>query len=171
MGKEARIHHKGERTRSAVMATSANNEFSTTIGPDAIIKGQLHFEKGLQLLGKVEGEIESTGQLFIGDGAMLTGDAKAGTIRLDGKVKGNLTAESRVQLSASARLEGDLCTARLEVAEGAVLIGRCSIGVEGNGQAKDTTASRLAATPVAVAAGATSDQDKDKNRPNDPRRR
>lgn len=151
------------------MATSANNEFSTTIGPDAIIKGQLHFEKGLQLLGKVEGEIESAGQLFIGDGATLTGDAKAGTIRLDGKVKGNLTAESRVQLSASARLEGDLSTARLEVAEGAVLVGRCSIGVEGNGQAKQSTASKPAATPATVGASASSDQDK--NKPNDPRRR
>jgi len=151
------------------MATSANNEFSTTIGPDAIIKGQLHFEKGLQLLGKVEGEIESTGQLFIGDGAVLTGDAKAGTIRLDGKVKGNLTAESRVQLSASARLEGDLSTARLEVAEGAVLIGRCSIGVEGNGQAKAAPPTKPAAVPATVAPGATSDQDK--NRPADPRRR
>jgi cytoskeletal protein CcmA (bactofilin family) len=171
MGKEARIHRKGERIRSAAMATSANNEFSTTIGPDAIIKGQLHFEKGLQLLGKVEGEIESAGQLVIGDGATLTGDAKAGTIRLDGKVKGNLTAESRVQLSASARLEGDLCTARLEVAEGAVLVGRCSIGVEGNGQAKETAASKPAAAPVPVGAGAGASSDQDKNKPTDSRRR
>ena len=67
------------------MAT-ANEEFSTTIGADASIKGQLQFEKGLRLLGKVEGEIESGGQLVIGEGATLTGDAQAGTIRLDGRV-------------------------------------------------------------------------------------
>lgn len=115
---------------------ASNDDFSTTIGADASIKGQLHFEKGLHLLGKVEGEIDSKGQLVIGEGATLTGDACAGTIRLEGKVKGNLSAEAKVQLSASARLEGDLATARLEVAEGAVLIGRCTIGVEGNGQSK-----------------------------------
>lgn len=108
-----------------------NEEFSTTIGQDAEFKGQLRFEKGLQLLGKMEGEIESSGQLVIGEGALLAGDAKAGSIRLDGHVKGNLTAETKVQLSASAKLEGDLQTARLEVAEGAVLVGRCTIGVNG----------------------------------------
>lgn len=116
---------------------SPSNEFATTIGEDAVFKGQLKFEKGLRLLGKVEGEIDSSGQLEIGQGAMLNGDAKAGTIRLDGTVKGNLNADTKVQLSSSARLEGDLQTARLEVAEGAVLVGRCTIGV--NGQAKPAT--------------------------------
>lgn len=110
---------------------SQDGEFSTTIGPDAVFKGELTFEKDLRLLGKIEGAIMSTGSLLIGDGATLNGDAKAGTIRLDGNVKGNLTAVNKVQLSASARLEGDLHTARLEVAEGAVLVGMCSIGVNG----------------------------------------
>ena len=36
-----------------------NDEFSTTIGPDAVFKGELSFEKGLRLLGKFEGQIIS----------------------------------------------------------------------------------------------------------------
>ena len=115
----------------------SREEFSTTIGADAVFKGQLQFENGLRLLGKLEGEITSGGQLVIGEGATLTGDAKADIIRLDGRVKGNLKANKKVQLSASARLEGDLETARLEVAEGAVLVGRCAIGVNGRGSGVD----------------------------------
>lgn len=111
---------------------STNGEFSTTIGPDAVFKGELSFKKDLRLLGRVEGAIKSAGSLLIGDGATLEGDAKAGSIRLDGRVKGNLIADGKVHLSASARLEGDLCTARLEVAEGAVLVGMCTIGVNGS---------------------------------------
>ncbi len=117
----------------------ADEDYSTTIGPDAVFKGQLKFEKGLRLLGKFEGEINSHGQLVIGEGAILSGDAKADSIRLEGHVKGNLNADSKVQLSASAKLEGDLRTARLEVAEGAVLIGQCAIGVNG-AQASDAAA-------------------------------
>ena len=117
-----------------------NEDFSTTIGQDAEFKGQLRFEKGLRLLGKMEGEIASSGQLVIGEGALLAGDAKAGSIRLDGQVKGNLTADTKVQLSSSARLEGDLQTARLEVAEGAVLVGRCTIGVNSKKPAAQSTA-------------------------------
>ncbi|UCE60458.1 MAG: polymer-forming cytoskeletal protein [Phycisphaerales bacterium] len=137
-------------------------EFATTIGQDAEFKGQLRFEKGLRLLGKMEGEIDSKGQLVIGEGARLAGDAKAGTIRLDGQVKGNLVADSKVQLSASAKLEGDLQTARLEVAEGAVLVGRCTIGVDGNSGAKQAQAA-----PPTSAAPATGD----KGKPQDPRRK
>ncbi len=144
---------------------SSNDEFSTIIGPDAVIKGQLHFEKGLRLLGKVEGEIDSGGELLIGEGATLTGDAKAGTIRLDGRVKGNLTAKSKVQLSASARLEGDLHTARLEVAEGAVLVGRCTIGVDGKGQGQDAGSSK------AVTPGPASAASPDKPKADELRRR
>lgn len=111
--------------------SDANNEFPTTIGADAVFKGQLDFKKGVRILGKFEGEINSGGQLLVAEGATLTGDVKANAIRIEGKVKGNLDADVKVQLSGSARLEGDLQTQTLEVAEGAVLIGRVVVGVNG----------------------------------------
>ena len=127
---------------------TGNEDYTTTIGPDAVFKGELQFEKGVQLLGRMEGAIVSDGTLMIGEGAKLLGDAKAGTIRLEGEVKGNLTASNKVHLSASAKLEGDLQTARLEVAEGAVLVGRCTIGVNGTpkagiGSTKSTPAASI----------------------------
>ena len=99
-----------------------------------MFKGQLDFEKGVRLLGKFDGEINSGGQLVVEDGATLTGDVKAERIRINGQVKGNLSASQKVELTASARMEGDLQTARLEVAEGAVLVGRCMVGVNGQGR-------------------------------------
>jgi cytoskeletal protein CcmA (bactofilin family) len=128
------------------MADSAN-EFPTTLGADAVFKGQLQFEKGVKLLGKFEGEITSEGQLLVAEGATLTGDVKAGSVRVDGQIKGNLNAKTKVQLSASARLEGDVQTQRLEVAEGAVLVGRCVVGVNGQ-QSKPTTDVRSVSRPA-----------------------
>jgi len=116
--------------------TEVNNEYPTILGADALFKGQLEFEKGLRLLGKFEGEISKGGQLLVADGASLQGDVKAHSIRIDGLVKGNLDASAKVQLTASARVEGDVHAARLEVAEGAVLVGRCMVGVNGQ-QAKN----------------------------------
>ena len=125
----------------------STNEFPTTLGADAVFKGQLQFEKGVKLLGKFEGEISSEGQLLVAEGATLTGDVKAGSVRVDGQIKGNLNAKTKVQLSASARLEGDVQTQRLEVAEGAVLVGRCVVGVNGQ-QSKPTTDVRSVSRPV-----------------------
>ncbi len=114
----------------------SNAEFPTTIGADAVFKGELSFEKGVQLLGRFEGQIKTKGQLLVAEGATLQGDIQAGTIRVDGKINGNVIADAKVQLTASARVEGDLQAARLEVAEGAIMVGRCTIGVNGKaGQA------------------------------------
>jgi len=120
---------------------AARGDFPTVIGPDASFKGELKFEKGVRLLGRVEGLVESPGQLEIAEGATLEGDVKAGNIRVDGSVKGNLRATGKIHLSASAKLEGDLTTARLEVAEGAVFIGKCVVGSDA--AAKGTAAPRL----------------------------
>ena len=117
--------------------TDTSNDFPTVIGADAVFKGQLQFEKGMRILGRFEGEITSQGELVIAEGATLNGDVKAGSVRIEGKVKGNLAADAKVHLTSSARLEGDVQAARLEVAEGAVLIGRCTVGVNGKGKAAE----------------------------------
>lgn len=113
-------------------------EFPTTIGPDATFKGELKFEKGARLLGKVDGQIETKGRLIIAESGKLTGEANAGDISVEGHVQGNLQAAGKLKLSSSCRIEGDIQASRLEVAEGAVLQGRCSIG--GNGATKPVSA-------------------------------
>jgi len=133
--------------------SDTTNNYPTTIGPDAVFKGELSFEKGMRLLGKFEGEIKSTGELLVAEGATLDGDVSAGSIRIDGIVKGNLDAGSKVSLTSSARLEGDVQAQRLEVAEGAVLIGRCVVGVNGknkaSGDMKSATKPADSVTPQA----------------------
>ena len=128
--------------------TTHNNEYPTILGPDASFKGELTFEKGMRLLGKFEGQITSEGQLMVAEGATLNGDVKAAGIRIDGQVKGNLQASSKIQLAASARLEGDIQTNRLEVAEGAVLIGRCVVGTGGSGAAAEPRETKFASRPA-----------------------
>jgi len=125
----------------------ANGEYPTVIGADAVIKGELSFEKGVRLLGKFDGEISSKGNLLIADGATLSGDVKAGSVQINGVMSGNLEATGKVKLAASARLEGDLRTARLEVADGATFVGKCSVGPD-NGRA---AAGSTAGSPAAAA--------------------
>lgn len=113
------------------MSNDSGGEFPTVIGPDAVFKGELSFEKGVKHLGRFEGTIESKGHLAIAEGAKLSGDVKAGSIDVQGEVKGNLHATGKVCLARTARLEGDLHTAKLEVVEGAVFVGRCVVGPDG----------------------------------------
>lgn len=127
-------------------------DYPTIIGADAVFRGHLEFEKGLRLLGTFDGEVNSKGQFVVAKGAKMTGEVHVGTILVEGDVKANLIADSKVHLSASGRLEGDIEAARLEVAEGAVLIGKCTVGTNGRKQpASDSKMSLDGKVPAAAA--------------------
>jgi len=112
------------------MADSANTDISTTLGPDAVFKGELSFEKGLRLQGRLEGKVTTAGRLHIAKEAKLQADVEAGAIIVEGDVHGNLSASDRIELKQSARYEGDLRASKLVVDEGAVFSGHVSVGPE-----------------------------------------
>ncbi len=131
--------------------SSNGEDFPTVIGPDAVFKGDLSFEKGVKHLGRFEGTIQTKGHLEVAQGAKLSGDVEAGSINVHGEVRGNLHAVGKVCLAETAKLEGDLHTAKLEVAEGAVFVGRCVVGPNGVPKAGDVKGQRPVAKDQAAA--------------------
>ena len=110
------------------MAETGNNDFPTILGPDASFKGDLTYDKGMRLHGKFEGNIMTPGRLHVTKEAKMQADVDAGSIAIEGDVKGKLSASDRVELKQSARYEGDLVASKLVVDEGAVLSGHVTVG-------------------------------------------
>ncbi len=110
------------------MAEGANQEFTTVLGPDATFKGDLSFEKGMRLHGKVSGTVTTTGRLHVAKEAKLEAEVEAGSIIIEGEVKGNITASDRIEMKPSTRYEGDLTTSKLVVEEGAQFRGHVTVG-------------------------------------------
>ena len=125
------------------MADSPNQDFPTILGPDASFKGELTFEKGMRLLGKMEGKINTPGKLHVSKEAKMQCDVDAGAITVEGDVNGNLSAGDRIELKQSARYQGDLRSSRLVVDEGAILVGHVTVGPDAvkNRPAQTTTTS------------------------------
>lgn len=134
-------------------------EFPTVIGPDAAFKGELTFEKGLRLQGRLEGRITTAGKLHVAKEAKMSADVEAGTIVVEGEVRGNLVATDRIELKSSARYEGDLTASKLVVEEGAVFSGHVSVGPEARKGANGTPGGSAPRVSVTVnpnaGAGAT----------------
>ena len=103
-------------------------DFATVIGPDARFKGELTFTGGVRIDGKFEGSIETQGKVLVSEGGELKAEVKANNVTLEGRLVGNLAAKDRVELKASARMEGDVRAAKLLVVEGATFVGRCEVG-------------------------------------------
>jgi len=114
----------------------SNQEFPTILGPDASFKGELSFEKGMRLMGKLEGKISTPGRIHVTKEAKMSADVEAGGIVIEGEVHGNLQASDRIELKNSARYEGDLRASKLVVDEGAIFSGHVTVGpdaVKGGG--------------------------------------
>ncbi len=110
------------------MAEAGTQETPTILGPDTVFKGEITFEKGMKLLGRFEGKITSGGRLIVAKEAKMQADVEAGTVVVEGEVRGTLNCTDRIELKQSARYEGDLKTSRLVVDEGAVFSGHVTVG-------------------------------------------
>jgi cytoskeletal protein CcmA (bactofilin family) len=108
----------------------SNQEYPTVLGPDANFKGEMSFEKGLRLMGRFEGKMNTPGRLHIAKEARMQADVDCGALIVEGDVKGNLSANDRIELKSTARYEGDLRASKLTVDEGAVFNGHVTVGPE-----------------------------------------
>jgi cytoskeletal protein CcmA (bactofilin family) len=85
------------------------------------------FEGTLSLGGFFAGTIRSEeGTLTITSTGEINGDIAAKNIIVEGLVRGDISATSKVELTSTARVIGDIETAALEIQPGAIFEGRCS---------------------------------------------
>src|SRR5687768_3007146 len=111
-------------------AGSRNKKNPTILGPAANFKGEMSLEKVLRLKGRFEGRMNTPGRLQMAREARLQADVDCGALIVEGDVKGNLSANDRIELKSTARYEGDLRASKLTVDEGAIFNGHVSVGPE-----------------------------------------
>jgi len=129
------------------MAADTRENNMTVIGCGARFKGELVLDGAAQILGAIEGQISSAGQVQIGNGAECNARVEALTIIVDGNVAGDLIARERLQLTGKAVVKGDIAAAALVVAEGATFIGHVAVGPEAVAAAQKKHAPRMEAKP------------------------
>ena len=96
---------------------------------DAAMHGTLSFKDpvNLRIDGKFEGALETKGNLTIGQAATVIADIIGDNIVVGGKIKGKIIARHMLTLLPAAIVEGDIFPVKLNVTEGAILEGRCSM--------------------------------------------
>ena len=97
----------------------------TLIGQDASLRGSYNAKHTIHVEGEIYGNVTSEDGIIIGDKGMIRGNLTARSILVGGKVKGNIIASQRLELQATANVEGDLSAPILVIEEGAVFEGNC----------------------------------------------
>jgi cytoskeletal protein CcmA (bactofilin family) len=100
----------------------------TTIGRGITIKGDLVGDEDVKIEGKVEGRVQLTQNLVVGQSGEVEADVQAENINIGGTVTGNIMAKNKVEIVASGTMLGDIKAPRVIVAEGAHFKGNVDMG-------------------------------------------
>ncbi|MEP6959910.1 MAG: polymer-forming cytoskeletal protein [Nitrospirota bacterium] len=107
----------------------AGDDNITLLAKGVLLRGEIHVEGTVRIDGRLDGDIQTKGQVIIGEDGLVQGTITAGTVISSGRIKAKVTANERVQLMKTATLIGEVLTPVLIIEEGAKLQGVMDMGV------------------------------------------
>ncbi|MBL4606246.1 MAG: polymer-forming cytoskeletal protein [Pseudomonadales bacterium] len=97
------------------------------ISANVEVTGDIHFSGGIQIDGKVRGNIEADsgakGLLRISEHGAVNGEIHAPYVEIDGRVEGDVYAAEHLELSPNACITGNVYYSSIEMLRGAQVNG------------------------------------------------
>ena len=103
----------------------------TTIASDVEIMGTIKSASAIEINGKLNGDLNCNGDASIGEQAVVKGNLNVNCITIGGTVNGNVTAKDRIEMKATAHVNGDIKAKRLAVVDGVSFIGKSEVNPSG----------------------------------------
>jgi cytoskeletal protein CcmA (bactofilin family) len=101
---------------------------STFIGPNITVEGNISGTEAMLVEGTVRGTINLQADLHVGTKARVEAKVHARNVIVEGKLTGDVSADERVELVASATVDGNIKAPKIVVAEGAKFRGNVDMG-------------------------------------------
>lgn len=98
------------------------------IGPGMKVVGDCETDGTIRVEGTVEGSIRAGKAVVVGKEGHVNGNITTQDAVISGRVEGSLVAESRLELQATCRIEGEVRARRMQLEEGAILNGTVKMG-------------------------------------------
>jgi cytoskeletal protein CcmA (bactofilin family) len=143
VAKEADVSQRPESIQAVPRAVP--DQSVTVIGNGARLEGNLISAASLRIEGGVTGTITADGDVIIAPEAEVSADIKSTNATLGGKFKGNAVVTGTIELTSTARVEGNLTSRSLIVNQGAIFSGQSIM----DGGTKKPAASLSSAPPAA----------------------
>ncbi len=108
--------------------TSPPEQVISIIGPGMKVVGDCDTDGTVRVEGRVEGNIRAGKAVVVGKEGDVQGDIFTQDAVISGSVTGTLRAESRLEIQATSRIEGEVVAGRMQLEEGAILNGSVQMG-------------------------------------------
>jgi len=118
-------------SRDRGVKPSPPEQVISIIGPGMKVTGDCEADGAIRVEGSVKGNIRAGKAVVVGRDGVVDGDIFTQDAVIAGTVKGVIRAESRLEIQASSRLEGEVIASRMQLEEGAILNGTVQMGPPG----------------------------------------
>ena len=112
-------------TRSPVIPAQSGptDRERAVLGGGMSLRGEISGEGDFHIYGRFEGEIDVTGRVLVAEAAQVDANINAAAIVIAGKVRGNLSATTHLDILPSGVLTGTLKAGSFSAAEGSSVKG------------------------------------------------
>ena len=114
----------GKRREAPEPARPAADQIETLIGAATILQGNVKAEGTIRIDGVVEGDVESARNIIVAKSGKILGALRAQKVLVAGAVKGNIYAESGLEIVATGKVWGDITISSLLIEEGGLFRGQ-----------------------------------------------
>jgi cytoskeletal protein CcmA (bactofilin family) len=111
----------------------------TFLGKETVFEGKLKFEGSIRIDGHFRGEISAKGNLTVGEEALIEADICVSYASISGEIRGNITAEQRVDIHAPGKVFGNIHSPTVVIDEGVIFEGKARM-YQAKGAAERETA-------------------------------
>ena len=113
-----------------IMKKKSNVQYDSPDRLNVIVEGSkvigdMITESNLRVDGEVKGNVSSASKVVIGINGIILGNLTCADADIEGNLKGILKVDSLTILRETAKIEGEITTAKLQVEEGAQFSGNC----------------------------------------------
>ncbi len=91
----------------------------TVIGSSLVIEGDLEGAETLEVHGRVRGRMVSAKSVTVWASGSVEAEVRGETVRVEGALVGSISADGRVEIAPDARMDGDIRSPRIVIADGA----------------------------------------------------
>ncbi len=127
---------------------AGGKQAATYIAAGSRMEGEITGSAEVLVDGEFHGQLRLDSAVVVGREGRIQGEIQARSVRIEGRVNGNVSAKERVEVVSSASLEGDISAARVSVAEGAFFKGNVEMGSDKPGAAKGSSSGKSPLTHV-----------------------
>ncbi|MBN2409203.1 MAG: polymer-forming cytoskeletal protein [Candidatus Aminicenantes bacterium] len=96
----------------------------SVVSVQSSFKGEIRGQSGAHILGSFEGHIHSEGLVRTGKAARIKGNIHSPYVILQGNLEGDICSARQVELRAQARMQGNIETKMLAIADGCFFEGQ-----------------------------------------------